>query len=99
MISRFQPAADDLSKTGHIRIDAIQLGRSAKGGAESADDLVKDEANPLLGTQGAQPLQKSRAGRDYPHIAGNGFYNDRRYLPPVFLHRLLDGGKIIIPAD
>ena len=62
-----QPADDDLSEGGQVRLDPIQLLRTARRQPER-DDLVEDEQHPMGSRRGAQPVQEPLVG--WNHAAG-----------------------------
>ena len=73
-----EAASDHLAERRQVGRDAVERLRSARMHAEPGHHLVEDEQGAVLVGDLAQPLEKTRLGKDEAHVPGDRLDDHRR---------------------
>ena len=90
-----QPAADNLSQRGQVRLNAVKFLRASVCHPEAGNHLVENEESSLLPGQLAKPGQIARLGRHASHISGNRLDQYAGQFIPVLLKGFLQSRNIV----
>src|SRR5262249_47903802 len=91
-----EPAPDNLSQTGQVRLDAVKFLSAAISNPKAGDHLVKYQQRTMLNGSLTERFKKSRAGRDAAHVAGDRFDDDAGDQITLLFKSLCDRGSIVV---
>ena len=91
-----ESATNNLSYGGHIRSDAESLLGTAIRKTEAGDDFIEDQDGAMLPGYLAGCLDKLTGWRNYTHVAGYRFDDERSHLVAILSEILLQSLGIIV---